>query len=181
MRRTVRFLKALINFAFAVFIMLAVYFFVPDIKNLGFSGEDAARQKTGNKYGYGADADGRNSAGNAAGQQKAESAADGYEAGAAEDMHGSGEITGYFITSEDIAAIGDLSLGDKLTAMAVLSKLGDENIERLYRLIAQGITEDELREIRQILEKKLSRDDIGVLLDILNRNKKTQADGQPVP
>lgn len=84
----------------------------------------------------------------------------------------------YFITAREVASIEDLSLHDKLTGMAVLSKLDKDDIDKLFGIAVDGITNKEAGEIKQILEKSLSRGDIDTLVNILQKNRRAYADSK---
>jgi hypothetical protein len=80
----------------------------------------------------------------------------------------------YFITSDEIAMIDEISIKDRLDGIAILNKLDSDEAQKIYRIAEDGITKDEFNSIRIILENSLSEEDIAMLIEIINRNKKTK-------
>lgn len=80
-----------------------------------------------------------------------------------------------FMTSEEVMAMQDLSVRDKLMGMSILKKVPMEDIERIYRMSEDGVTYGELEDIRLILEKYLAEEEVEKLDDLLMRHKKMYA------
>ena len=77
----------------------------------------------------------------------------------------------YFLTLNEIKAIEDINLEDKLKGLAIISKLGAKDMERVMEMTGGGITETEFQELKGILEKSLTEKDMECLNEILVKNK----------
>lgn len=77
----------------------------------------------------------------------------------------------YFISPEEIEYLKQISLKDKLTAMAILSALDQEGIDSIVNMSEDGITQDEYDHIVKSYQKHLTPSDLEILNDILSRNK----------
>lgn len=84
-----------------------------------------------------------------------------------------GEATGsYFLTLDEVISMQNINLEDKIAGLAVLKKLGKSEMERIVELTNAGITNGEMHEIKAILTKRLSQEDLECLNEILIKNKK---------
>lgn len=77
-----------------------------------------------------------------------------------------------FITAGELDLIDRLSLGDKLTGMVILTKIGNECKDKIFSTIQGGVTVEELNEVRALLKKELSEQDINKLEQLLENIKK---------
>lgn len=82
----------------------------------------------------------------------------------------------YYVTSDEIALLGKLSLEDKFSVMTILSKLGREEVNRIYEMSLDGITFAEFADIKASVENMLSLPDAEALKEILDRNKMLYAE-----
>lgn len=73
----------------------------------------------------------------------------------------------YALTPDEINSLRHLSLPDKITAASILSKLSTEEIDRIIRMSADGITYDEYEELKTLAEIHLDSSDIKALEKIL--------------
>jgi len=73
----------------------------------------------------------------------------------------------YAITPDEVNSLMHLNLRDKITAASILYKLSPEEIDRIIRMAADGITFDEYEEIKTLAEYYLDPSDIEVLEEIL--------------
>ena len=93
-----------------------------------------------------------------------------------------GEITepdnleGYFVSPGEIAFMKNLGLEDKLLAMNIASKLGSEEVKRIYGMALDGITAEEYAELMANVEGKLAISDIEAIEELLSRNKMLYAE-----
>lgn len=85
-------------------------------------------------------------------------------------------VSGMYMTAEEVRYLGELSLQDKLSALMLVSEVGSPDSDRIYELASDGVTYAELEEIRGILEKKLSKADMDVLYDILDKSRRLYAE-----
>ena len=82
----------------------------------------------------------------------------------------------YYMTADEIAYLSHLGLEDKLSAMAILSKLGLKEMDRFYEMSHDGVTVTEFAELNAAVESKLTVSDIEALKEILNKSKKLYAE-----
>ncbi len=82
----------------------------------------------------------------------------------------------YYMTADEIAYLSHLGLEDKLSAMAILSKLGLKEMDRFYEMSYDGVTVTEFAELNAAVESKLTVSDIEALKEILNKSKKLYAE-----
>lgn len=82
-----------------------------------------------------------------------------------------GDKAAYYMTSGEVSFLENLSLKDKLEALSVISKIGREEADKIYDMASDGVTVAEMEEIRNILEKYLSKQDMDTLDGILARSK----------
>lgn len=73
----------------------------------------------------------------------------------------------YFMTRAEVASIDGLSLKDKLTGISIISKVEKRHIDAIRSMAGDGVTYEEMREIRSMLEKYLTEEEIGTLCKIL--------------
>ena len=83
----------------------------------------------------------------------------------------SGYEAAYYMTSEEVGLLVDLSLSDKLEALSIISSIGKEDADKIYDMALDGVTTAEMDEIRGILEEHLSQQDMDTLNEILAKNK----------
>lgn len=81
-----------------------------------------------------------------------------------------------YMTSDEIALLGKLSLEDKFSVMTILSKLGREEVDRIYEMSLDGITFTEFDDIKASIENMLSVSEVEALKEILDRNKMLYAE-----
>jgi hypothetical protein len=77
----------------------------------------------------------------------------------------------YYMTSDEVGFLEDLSLVDKLEALSLISKVGKEESDKIYDIASDGVTIAEMEEIKNILEKHLSQKEMDTLNGILDKNK----------
>lgn len=73
----------------------------------------------------------------------------------------------YAVLPEEISFLTQLSLKDKLTAMAILSKMGREKVIRIVDISRDGVTYDELDELIESAQACLEPSDIETLKGLL--------------
>jgi len=76
-----------------------------------------------------------------------------------------------FLSLDEINFFQKMNLSDKLKVLSVISRLKKEDIEAIYRMISGGITYAEMNKIREILEERLGEKDVGMLENLINKNK----------
>ncbi|MEG6614204.1 hypothetical protein V6C42_15275 [Pseudoclostridium thermosuccinogenes] len=84
----------------------------------------------------------------------------------------------YYMTYEELMALDNIDFWDKITGMAILSKLKKEDAEKLLELAAGGITMKEFETASRLLEEALGKEDFKKLMDITEKNKKLLADNR---
>lgn len=89
---------------------------------------------------------------------------------------GAFDTVAYYMTSDEITLLGKLSLEDKFLVMAILTKLGMEEMDRIYEMSIDGITFAEFTDIKASIENMLSVSDVEALKEILDRNKMLYAE-----
>ena len=82
------------------------------------------------------------------------------------------------MTYEELMALDNIDFWDKITGMAILSKLKKEDAEKLLELAAGGITMKEFETASRLLEEALGKEDFKKLMDITEKNKKLLADNR---
>lgn len=90
--------------------------------------------------------------------------------GAGDETHKNEEADAsshYAVLPEQISSLQQLSLKDKLTAMAILSKMGREEVNRIVDISRDGVTYDELDELIKSAEVCLEPSDIETLKELL--------------
>lgn len=90
----------------------------------------------------------------------------------------SGDAAEYFLSIDELTSMEHISFSDKLAGAYLLGKIGEGDKEALYGVVKDGITYDELKEIRKMLEEYLSEREIEKLYDIFLRSKKLYAEGK---
>lgn len=144
------------------------------------------REEAGNRTALARDI-GKHAAGT--GAAAAETGAEGYAVSGAEGTENTGagavpdsaaeETNGAatgFMTAEEVQYLGELDLRDKLAALTVLSKIGSSESDRIYELAKDGVSDKEMREIKGLLEKKLSASDMEMLYGILDKSRRLYAE-----
>lgn len=102
-----------------------------------------------------------------------ETGIDSYSAvGAEENESTDSEI---YMTAEEVQGLEQLDIGDKLAALAILSRIGSSRSERIYALAEDGLTDSEMQEIKVLLEEKLSEADMESLYAILDKCRELYA------
>lgn len=86
------------------------------------------------------------------------------------------DISGYYMTSDEIAFLSQLGMEDKLTAMTILTKLGTGEMDRIYDMSLDGVTIEEYADIISSIESRLKESDIEALKEILNKSKMLYAE-----
>lgn len=77
----------------------------------------------------------------------------------------------YYLTIDQMLMINDrANFTDKMTGLSILGKLGKSDIGLIRKVVSGGITMDEIKEIKEMLEVKLSEDDIAQIERIIQRN-----------
>lgn len=89
------------------------------------------------------------------------------------DMH---QTAAYYLTPDEVDFMGHISLEDKLAAMAILTRLGTQELDRIYNMALDGVTHEEYTTIKAALDKKLSASEEETLIRILDKNKILYAD-----
>ena len=84
----------------------------------------------------------------------------------------------YFMTLNEVFAIENISLADKLAGLSILGKLKKDEVDAVFNIAEDGITYGELDEIRHRLEKSLPEKDVEKLSEILMKNKKLYEEGK---
>ena len=77
----------------------------------------------------------------------------------------------YYMTSEEVAFLSQMSLEDKLSAMAILTKLGVEDRNRIFEMAHDGVTIAEYDELNEFIDSKLEEYDVEALKGILHKSK----------
>lgn len=80
------------------------------------------------------------------------------------------DSSGYFLTREDVAALNDLGLTDRLLALNIVSRLGMEEAKKIYEMSLDGVTLEEYDEVKKSVEGKLKESDIKAMENLLNRS-----------
>jgi len=159
------FIKVITSTIFAVVLLIAIYFLVPGVKDS--SPVNQYRSDITEAQGY-----------DAAGDLMQDGSEEGNENVKLqlmpEDMGDPGRSAEYFLTPDEIAMIGEISIKDRLDGIAILNKLASDDVQKIYKIAKNGITKDELNSIRIILENSLSEEDMAMLVEIINRNKKAK-------
>lgn len=70
-----------------------------------------------------------------------------------------------------VAALQHLSRTDKFVILSILSKMGREEINRIFEISNDGITLDEYEELRVLAENRLKLSDMEALKEILCKNQ----------
>lgn len=81
----------------------------------------------------------------------------------------------YFIAPDRIESIQKLSLSSKLTGLAILSRLGEKNRNRVLDIYKEGITYAELEELKSIIAESLNSEEIKKLEKIVAEINKIAA------
>lgn len=81
------------------------------------------------------------------------------------------EASLYIMSPGTVAALQQLSIIDKLAALSILSKVGREEIDRIFEISNDGITFDEYEELRILAESRLKPSDMEELKKILSKNQ----------
>lgn len=76
----------------------------------------------------------------------------------------------------EISPVGNLSLKDKLKALAILTKINPGDIERIYDMSKDGVTDSEIREITEIVADCLDPSDVEALSEIFYSSNKLYAE-----
>ena len=84
--------------------------------------------------------------------------------------------TRYYMTADEVAFLSQLSLEDKLSAMAILTKLEVEDRNRILEMSLDGVTIAEYDELNASVESKLEETDVEALKEILYRSKMLYAE-----
>ena len=77
----------------------------------------------------------------------------------------------YYMTSEEVAFLSQLSLEDKLSAMAILTKLEVEDRNRIFEMAYDGVTIAEYDELNESIDSKLEEYDVEAIKRILHKSK----------
>jgi len=85
-----------------------------------------------------------------------------------EDFHKDGRL---FMSSEEVEAVECLSFKDKVTGISILSKVGKNDMEKIYDVVEDGVTNEEMGKIRSLLEKYLSESEVDTLYKMLWKTK----------
>jgi hypothetical protein len=167
-----RFIKFISSSIFAIALLIIIYFLVPGVKES--SPVNKYRGNMGEPTEYntarGAERGGYEEASENIKQQSTP-----------EVKENVGASTEYFITSDEIALIYELSNRDRLAVMAILDKLWIDDKQKISKILQNGITKNEFNSLRTILEKRLGEEDIAVLVEIVNRNKKNKKELGNIP
>jgi hypothetical protein len=98
--------------------------------------------------------------------------------GSAADKGSSGSRDDYFMTFSEVNSIENINMQDKLLGLSIISKIKKDDLQKIYKLSDGGITIDELKELKKILDRNLCKSDIEKLDDLLMKNKKLFAEGK---
>ncbi|AUS98379.1 hypothetical protein CDQ84_04185 [Clostridium thermosuccinogenes] len=137
--------------------------------NTGITGSGNISSSYGSSY---ADIEGSNPEQNSGGME----ANQGGQANAADAENSS--YSKYYMTYEELMALDNIDFWDKITGMAILSKLKKEDAEKLLELARGGITMKEFETASRLLEEALGKEDFKKLMDITEKNKKLLADNR---
>lgn len=78
----------------------------------------------------------------------------------------------YYMTADEVEFLKRrLGLADKISIMAIISRLEKDAIDEIYSLSLDGVTIDEFEEISGAMEDYLSEAEFGKLKRILNKSK----------
>ena len=80
--------------------------------------------------------------------------------------HEEGDI---YLTAEEISSMEEMSLGEKLTGLAILSKLKKEVLNQIYVMARDGITTNEAEDIECLLQDNLGKEDINAIKTMLHK------------
>jgi len=86
----------------------------------------------------------------------------------------------YYMTFNEVNALEHAGTRDKLLFLSIAARLGRADTDRILAIAADGVTYEEMREIRSILEKKLNADEIKKIEDILSEFRKLYSGGKLV-
>lgn len=81
------------------------------------------------------------------------------------------EASLYAMSPGMVAALKHLSRTDKFVALSILSKMGRDEINRIFEISNDGITFDEYEELRVLVENCLKPSDMEALKEILSKNQ----------
>ena len=94
----------------------------------------------------------------------------------ADAMSGRNEsLSAWYMSKDEVECFSELSLSDKLSGLSLISKIGKEDADRIYDLADDGITCAELEEIKTILNKKLTAEEMDIVDGLLEKNKELYA------
>lgn len=116
--------------------------------------------------------------GDTAGNAATDGAGDG--TGTSDDRNNESRVTdgsdglhdpnGLYLTESQVADLGELDIKDKLSAVAIISKVGSDESNRIYDMAMDGVTYGELQEIEKILGRYLSADEIDSIKNIIDKS-----------
>jgi len=69
-----------------------------------------------------------------------------------------------------LSCFKDISAVDRITAFALINKIGIENIEKIIEYLQNGLSYSELSQIIDIIYENLSKEEIEIMEDIIVRN-----------
>jgi hypothetical protein len=82
-----------------------------------------------------------------------------------------GDSSPWFMTQDEVECLGSLSITDKLSALSLITKIGQEDADRIYDMASDGITREEMNEIKAILGKSLSQEDLDMVYSLIEKNR----------
>jgi len=84
----------------------------------------------------------------------------------------------YVIPYDKLISMKNIGLMDKLSVMAIVSKIKKSNMNKIYAIAKDGVTLEEINEIKVILEEDLNKKDMNKLMKIINKNMDLYAQGK---
>ncbi len=79
----------------------------------------------------------------------------------------------FFLTIDDVMAARNVSLNDRLSAIAIAGKINKADMEKIYGMAKDGLTYREIQEIKRILENNLSKEDMNRIEALLQKYKQS--------
>jgi len=85
----------------------------------------------------------------------------------------------YYMTAEELEFIkGRLGLREKISAMAIISRMDKDVIDQISRLARNGITMEEFEIISRAVEQYLTEDEREEILKVLGKNRQLYAESK---
>jgi hypothetical protein len=157
-------------------IVLRAYFDVSISDLLPSSGDGSVKSDSS---AYGDRSDGRDRSADGDGTADRGSPSIGDSPAAGEISDGSDHSFSGLPDPDDVEdLIKGLSLRDKITLAYIMSKIGRDELDRLYDISQDGITADEIAALREYALERLDPSDIEALEEIFYRNMHLYSDSQ---